>query len=47
MGNFPPRNPLKSLKTGKDFGGAYGSAATVHEFDAREGSAKKVAEKGA
>ena len=47
MGNFPPRNPLKSLKPGKNLGGAYGSVATVYEFDAREGRAKKVAEKGA
>ena len=45
MGNFPPRNPLKSLKTGKDLGGACGSVATVYEFDAREGRAKKLQKK--
>ena len=45
MGNFPPRNPLKSLKTGKNLGGAYGSVATVYKFDAREGRAKKLQKK--
>ena len=46
-GKFSASQPFEIAKTGKEFGGAYGSVATVYEFDAREGRAKKVAEKGA